>query len=244
MSVAAPRYLAAGDRGLVVEFSDRIDPAAEAEVRSLDAALTRAMVPGVVELVPTYRSLLILFDPDVITAATLTVQVGALLGQPHAAAPAGRWRVPACYDPAVAEDIGEAAGRLGLAPGRLAALHAAATFRVAMYGFAPGYAYLSGCPDALAIARRATPRPPVPAGSLLIAGGQALVAPVAMPTGWYMIGRTPAVTFAPATAQPFLFDVGDEIRFEPVDAASFAALAARAAAGEAIIRREAAEAPA
>lgn len=236
MTRPPPRLLAAGDRGLVVEFADRIDPRAEVEVRALDAALTRAALPGIDELVPTYRSLLILFDPERLSAAALEASVRDLLGHPHAPPPPRRWTVPACYDPAVAEDIAEAAARLEITPERLAAAHAGATFHVAMYGFAPGYAYLSGCPAELAIPRRATPRGIVPANSLLIAGGQALVAPVPMPTGWYMVARTPARTLDLAAPAPFLFDVGDEIRFEPIDAAAFADLDARAATGEPVIR--------
>ena len=100
-----------------------------------------------------------------------------------------------------------------------------------MYGFAPGFTFLGGLPEALAISRRATPRPPAPEGSLLIAGGQALITTIAMPTGWYVIGQTPVRKFDKARARPFLADVGDEIAFEPIDLATFDSLRRDAAAG-------------
>jgi KipI family sensor histidine kinase inhibitor len=105
-----------------------------------------------------------------------------------------------------------------------------------MYGFAPGWAYLSGLPPALALPRRTSPRDRIPAGSLIIAGGQAIVAGMAMPSGWHIIGRTPERMFAPARAEPFLFAVGDRLAFQPVDLATFHALAARAEAGEVLAR--------
>ncbi|MFN3577738.1 MAG: carboxyltransferase domain-containing protein, partial [Tabrizicola sp.] len=132
----------------------------------------------------------------------------------------------------LAEDLAEAAALAGITPERLCALHTGADWRVAMFGFAPGFAYLSGCPDALAVPRRAAPRPPCPPGSVMIAAGQSLIAPTPMPTGWYVIGRTPLATFRPEAADPFPLSVGDAVTFEPVDAAAFAALSRRAAAGE------------
>lgn len=232
-----PRFLDAGDGGLVVEFGGAIDPLAEAAVRALDEALAADPPPGVLERVPTYRSLLILFDPDETGADALERAVRDRLAHPGAARSGRRWLVPACYDPEVAEDLAEAAVKLGVTPGEVVRRHGEAVFRVAMYGFAPGYAYLSGCPRDLAVPRRATPRAPVPANSLMIAGGQALIASVPMPTGWYVVGRTAERSFAPERADPFLFAVGDEVRFEPVDLHVFRGLEQRAAAGERVARR-------
>jgi inhibitor of KinA len=116
------------------------------------------------------------------------------------------------------------------------ALHSGATYRIYMYGFAPGFAYLGGLPEELAISRRATPRPRAEANSLLIAGGQALIATVQMPTGWHVLGRTPERFFSIARDPVVLAAVGDEVRFDPVDEPTFADLAARAEAGEVIAR--------
>lgn len=149
-----------------------------------------------------------------------------------------RWRIPACYDPPHGEDIAEIAATLGLSQERVIALHANARYRVYMYGFAPGWTFLGGLPQELAIPRRAVPRHPAPPGSLLIAGGQALIAGCAMPTGWYSVGRIPAKVFDPGRERIFLAGVGDEVCFDRIGLAEFEALGAAAEAGELVARHE------
>ena len=156
-----------------------------------------------------------------------------------AAQPSARWRIPCCYDPPLAEDIEEAAAALGLSPKQLGQLHAGGDYRAYMYGFAPGWCYLGGLSEALKVARRATPRGPTPPGAVLIGGGLTLIAAGSMPTGWYVIGRTPERLFALDRAPPLLIEPGDRIVFESVDAQRFAALEARAAGGEIVAEREA-----
>jgi KipI family sensor histidine kinase inhibitor len=116
-------------------------------------------------------------------------------------------------------------------------LHAGAVYRVAMFGFAPGWAYLSGLPAALTLPRRASPRDRIGDGSLIVAGGQAIVAALAMPSGWHILGRTAERLFAPARDPVFLLSPGDRLSFDPVDAATHAALSARTAAGEVVARQ-------
>lgn len=236
----AYRLLDAGERALVVEFGSTVDPAINGYVLALDAAVNAARIDGVRETVPTYRSLMIHYDPLVVSRQTLAERVAAIeAAHIEAPKPGARWTLPCCYDPAIAEDIHQVAELTGLDVARIVELHAGAAYRVYMYGFAPGYCYLGGLPKELAVSRRATVRPPTPENTILIGGGLALVATFSMPTGWYVVGRTPERMFALHRARPFLVDVGDELRFEPVDAATFAALDARAAAGETIARREA-----
>jgi inhibitor of KinA len=114
------------------------------------------------------------------------------------------------------------------------ALHAGATFRVVMYGFAPGWAYSSGLPPALTLPRRATPRDMIPAGSLIIAGGLAIVAAMPMPSGWHIIGQTAVRLFAPEREPVFLLAPGDRLQFELVDLPTHQALKAT---GGAIARK-------
>ncbi|ACL56111.1 5-oxoprolinase subunit B family protein [Methylobacterium nodulans] len=244
--MTGPRLLDAGEAALVAEFGDRVDPAISDLVLALDDALRADPLAGLRETVPTYRSLMIHYDPLVLDRETLAARVRALAdraGEPgpgearHAGA---RWILPCCYDPALAEDIGAVAEAIGRPVAEVARLHAGAEYRVYMYGFAPGFAYLGGLPEALAVSRRATPRPPHPPNALMIGGGLAAVGSVPMPTGWYVIGRTPERLYAPDRENPFPVSVGDTLRFEPVDAATFADLDARAAAGERVGRREAA----
>lgn len=236
---AAPRFLPAGESALVVEFGAAIDPALNDKVRAFDHALAAASIPGIVETVPTYRSLMIHFDPRQLATDALIAELSKLPIGPNAAAKPKHWSIPACYEPPHAEDLAEVAAALGLTPERVVALHAGAEYRVYMFGFAPGYAFLGGLPAELNISRRPKPRPPVPQGALLIAGGQALIANRPMPTGWYNLGATPALLFDPKRSPPVALDIGDRIRFAPVDGATFARLRQVAADGAAVIEKKA-----
>lgn len=228
-----PRFLDAGETALVVEFGQTIDPVASARVLALDAALTAVAPTGVVECVPTYRSLMIHYDPLILSRAALVAAVAACLGAPAPmASPRRLWTLPACYDAAFAEDLDHISASTGLTRAQVVKAHATARLTVTMYGFAPGWAYLGGLPPALTLPRRTSPRARIPAGSLIIAGGQAIVGTMEMPSGWHILGRTPERLFRPDRVPPFLVAVGDVVTFAPVDLATFAMLGARAAAGE------------
>jgi inhibitor of KinA len=233
------RVLPAGESALIVEFGAAIDPVLHDRVLALDAALAAQPLDGVLETVPTYRSLMIHFAPRRWSHQALAEALHARAA-PARDARTGvqRWIIPACYEEVCAEDRDEAARALSLPPEKIGELHAAATYRVYMYGFAPGYVFLGGLPKELGISRRATPRPPIPPGALLIAGGQALIAHLPMPTGWYQIGRTPWKTFDIGREPPVLLQAGDQVRFEAIDAAHFERLREEAGSGAMIIRKE------
>jgi KipI family sensor histidine kinase inhibitor len=233
-----PRFLDAGEAALVVEFGRTVDPAINDRVLALDAALAADPPDGLRELVPTYRSLMIHYDPLRLDREALVSTVRDRLAGPVAPATTGAcWIMPCCYEDGFGEDLGEAAGLLGITPEKLVALHSGATLRMYMYGFAPGFSYLGGLPEALAISRRATPRPPHAAGAVAIGGGLGSIATVSMPTGWYVVGCTPERLYAPERQSAFLMQPGDALRFEPIDAATYHALADRAVAGEVVARR-------
>ncbi len=225
----------------MAEFGTTVDPAIHDRVLALDDALRAAPPAGPARDGADYRSLMIHYDPLVLDRDDLAARVTALAAARRGPARRRPLDLPCCYDPACAEDIGAVAQATGLTVERVAALHAGAEYRVYMYGFAPGFAYLGGLPKDLAVSRRATPRPPHPANALLIGGGLAAVGTFPMPTGWYVIGRTPERLYAPQRPEPFPVAVGDTLRFEAIDAATFADLESRAAAGEIVAqRREAA----
>jgi KipI family sensor histidine kinase inhibitor len=235
--MSGPRLLDAGETALVVEFGDRIDEAIAARVIALDRELSRDPAAGVRELVPTYRSLMIHYDPLAIGRDEVARLVDRALQDEGAAQGPGRhWRIPACYDPALGEDLAHVAASTGLTTGQVVALHSGARYRVVMYGFAPGWAYMSGLPAALSLPRRASPRDRIPAGSLIVAGGQAIVASGAMPSGWHILGRTAERLFAPHRDPAFLLEVGDSLSFEAVDLATHESLSARSAEGEVVAR--------
>jgi KipI family sensor histidine kinase inhibitor len=235
---ATPRFLDSGEAALVVEYGQAIDPAIHERVLALDDALRAASIYGVVETVPTFRSLMIHYDPLRIERGSLIAAIGAL----EAAPPAERrspaeWTIPCCYEGGLGEDLGEIARLTGLPEQGVAELHAGATYRAYMYGFAPGFCYLGGTPDRLAVSRRATPRPPTRPNVVLVAGGLSLISTVSMPTGWWIIGTTPERLYAPDRDPAFLISVGDSVRFEPIDRVTFDLLERRAAMGELVARK-------
>ncbi len=234
---ALPRILACGDSAVSVEFGDSVDPMLNARVLALDAALSANPVPGIVETVPTYRSLLIHFDPLTTDFEALLLRIEVEAAKPAASLPrVRRWRVPVVYGGAFGMDLDDLAARHAMTPQALVALHAAAVYRVYMIGFMPGFAYLGGLDSRLATPRRFEPRLETPSQSVSIGGAQTAISSVAGPSGWHMIGRTPARGFMPGRDPVFLYDAGDEIVFEPIDAGEWDTLDAAAARGEPVAR--------
>ncbi|PWC34052.1 5-oxoprolinase subunit PxpB [Azospirillum sp. TSO35-2] len=222
-AVPPPILRAAGDSALIVELGDGIEPALNDAVHRLDRRIADAGLPGIVETVPTYRSILVQFDPaltgaDALGGALLDLAAG--LGA-AAAEPALRWIVPVCFGGAHGEDLDEVARRSGLTAAEVVALHCAADYRVYMLGFSPGFAYLGGLPAVLHQPRRENPRMVTPAGSVMQGGEQAAISPIAMPSGWHLLGRTPARTFDLRREPPFLLAPGDRIRFTAISAAEY-----------------------
>jgi len=227
------RYLDSGETMLVVEFGDVVDAALNERVLTLDEALAEADVPGIVETVPTFRSLAIHYEPLDLPREALIERVEAIAaGAGRSARTTRRWRVPVCFEQPHGEDLAEVAAKLNLSPERLVALACSTPLRVHMYGFAPGFAYLGGLPEEIQVARRPSPRPPHPANAVMIGGGMAAVASFPMPTGWWVIGRSAERLYAPTREPVFLVTAGDEIVLEPIDIGTFDALEARVAAGE------------
>lgn len=242
MNQKTPRFLDCGEAALSVEFGGVVDPEVNARVLALDARLCAVPPQGLRETTPSYRALLLRYEPLEISRDSLIDLIMGLIervdAQAQALQPAVRWTVPCCYDPEFAEDIGEAAAQLGRSAQSLAKSHAGADYRAYMYGFAPGWCYLGGLPQGLAIPRRVSPRGPTPPGAALIGGALSLIASNPMPTGWYVVGRTPERMFSLRRDPPFLIAPGDAVRFEPIDAETFRMLDARALAGETVARRE------
>lgn len=233
----SPRLLDAGDAAVTIEFGDHIGGELVARVvaleRALDAARARGELPGVVETVPTFRSLTVLYDPLQTQRALLDPALRSLLQQSDRAepAPSRRWRLPVCYGEGFGADLAEVASATGLAPDEVVRLHSATEFSVYMLGFMPGFAFMGDLPPVLAVPRRREPRLRVPAGSVAITGGLSAVYPWESPGGWSLLGRCPVPLFDAAAATPALLAPGDRVRFEPVSAARFAELQEQVRAG-------------
>ena len=238
------RLLDAGDSAVTVEFGDHITPALVAQVAAFDRALAaarqRGQLPGVVEAMPTFRSLTLLYDPLQTGRASIDPVLHTLLAgldlptspaQPATTAPR-RWRLPVCYGGEFGADLAAVAAATGLAADAVVALHANTDFSVYMIGFMPGFPFMGGLPARLKMPRLRQPRLRVPAGSVAITGGLTAIYPWQSPGGWQLIGRCPVPLFDSALASPSLLAPGDTVRFEAVDASRLAALDAALRAGE------------
>lgn len=220
--MTATLFRPVADTGLLVEFGVHARPATLAKVRQLDAALRRHGFPGFRESVPAMVNLLVLFDPLVIGHVGAEAHLRGLI-RDAAGVSDGRTtrQVDICYEDDLAPDLAAVAAASGLAPAAVIAAHLGGDYAVAMYGFAPGYAYLTGVPAPLHLPRKPAARRAVPAGSVIIAGAQCLVTTLTMPTGWWIIGRSPTAILRDDPARPFLFEVGDKLRFRRIDRTAF-----------------------
>jgi KipI family sensor histidine kinase inhibitor len=228
-----PRLLPSGDSAITVEYSRDIDDGANRSVLALDRSLTRAPIAGVTEAVPTYRSLLVHYDPVQIDFDTLSERLLALAKSPgEATASARRWRIPVAYGGEHGIDLEDVAKALNSTPDDIVARHLAGNYRVAMIGFTPGWSYLSGLEKSLHMPRRQNPRLLTPAGTISIGGVQTGVQCLAGPSGWHLLGRTPVRTYQLHRDPTFLLEPGDYVTFSRIDAKTFAEQDRAAEAGE------------
>lgn len=223
MSRHFPAFTPIAEHSLLVEFGDAIEDAIHARVLDLDRALAEAPFAGFLEAVPSYAALLIRFDP-LLTDHTMAETATRKLMH-HARPPsAGRTHeVQVCYDADLAPDLAAVAEQAGMTPDAVIAAHLSGRYQVYMYGFAPGYAYLAGVPQPIRLPRKPAARRDVPAGSVLIAGAQCLVSTLTMPTGWWIIGRSPSRILTGDPQRPFLFDVGDHVQLRRISRAELEA---------------------
>lgn len=231
------RLLDAGDAAVTVEFGDVISRELVARVaaleHALDAARARGELPGVIETVPTFRSLTLLYDPLQTGRAQLDPALRALLRGAAAvqASAARRWRLPVCYGDGFGADLLDVAAATGLSPEAVVQLHSGTEFSVYMLGFMPGFPFMGELPAALSVPRRREPRLRVPAGSVAITGSLSAIYPWESPGGWSLLGRCPVPLFDAEAATPALLAPGDKVGFEPVSAERYAELQARVLAG-------------
>jgi 5-oxoprolinase (ATP-hydrolysing) subunit B len=232
-TLSPPRLLPSGDSAITVEFSRNIDDAANQRVLALDATLAREAIAGVTETVPTYRSLLVHYDPVQIDFDSLSGKLVSLALQPiPPVTKTRRWRIPVVYGGEHGIDLWDVAKTLNTTPDDIVARHVAGDYRVAMIGFTPGWSYLSGLEKSLHIPRRQNPRLLTPAGTISVGGVQAGVQCLAGPSGWHLLGRTAAKTYQLHRDPTFLLEPGDRVTFSAVDAKTFAEQDRAAEAGE------------
>jgi inhibitor of KinA len=219
VSDVAYRIVSAGDSAIVVEFEPRIDLAVNARAIACADAVQAAGVPGVRDVVPTYRSVAIYFDPlrTDVNALNAGVERAVASAEQSAAAAHEPIRVPVCYGGEFGPDLPAVAAYARCSEDDVIYAHASTIYRVFMLGFVPGFAYLGIVDERIAMPRHAVPRVRVPARSVAIAGVQTGIYPGDTPGGWQLIGRTPVPPFDPNRPEPFLMKAGDAVQFYAID---------------------------
>lgn len=226
----APRFLWAGDSAVAIQFGDDISPLLASRVHRAAGALEGANLPWLVEVLPSYRSVLAEFDPRLISpTAALEVLQDIVKTSDTSDGPRGDEKkaesdivtIPVCYGGQFGPDLDDVAAHTGLSPDEVIALHSEPLYLVYMIGFTLGFPYLGGMNPRIATPRLATPRTVVPAGSVGIAGNQTGVYPSASPGGWRLIGRTHLRLADPSADPPCLLRAGNRIRFVPVDESTY-----------------------
>lgn len=234
MSVSdQPRLIPCGDAAIAVEFGSEIDPEISDRVLALDHALATAPHPAMRETVPTYRSLLVYYDPLIAGFEAMARFIQELAQHLQPGLAAGRhWRVPVVYGDDFGIDLASVAQRAGMSEAEVVRRHTAGRYRVYMLGFLPGFSYLGGLDPLLATPRRDDPRLVTPSGTISIGGIQAGIQCLEGPSGWHLLGRTPVRTYHPKRAPMFLIAPGDEVTFVAIPADAWPALDAAADAGD------------
>jgi KipI family sensor histidine kinase inhibitor len=217
------RLLPLGDAALTVEFGNEIDPALNARVIAFAETVRAHTWAGVVDIVPTYRSVTIHVDPlrmDVTTLSDRLLQLPHTVAR-HATSSVTHHTISVLYGGEWGPDLEDVAAFAKMSTADVIQLHSSVQYRVYMLGFSPGFPYLGAVPEPLAMPRLATPRTRVRAGSVGIAGNQTGIYPTSTPGGWRLIGRTPLALYRPNSSKPFLFSPGDVVRFEPIGPQEF-----------------------
>lgn len=230
--------LDAGDAALTIEFGDAIDPHLLAAVNALDVAIALRQaeggLAGLIETMPTFRSLTLFYDPLATGREALLGELQPLLGTVgHGTSVSGRhWRLPVCYEGESALDLAEVARTLGIAEAEVVALHSGAAYRVYMLGFLPGFPFMGDLPEKLRLPRRGEPRLRVPPGSVAIATGLTAIYPWESPGGWHLLGRCPVPLFDARRDSPSLLAAGDRVRFVSIGTDEFHAIEAGVRSGD------------
>lgn len=207
----------------MVELGDRIDVRLNNRVRALTLAIEQAALPGVLEVVPTYRSLAIAYDPLEVEAERLTARIAETLRHLREIRlpPPKVVRIPTVYGGAYGPDLPFVARHNGLTEEEVIRIHSRTRYHVYMIGFAAGFAYLGGLSRRIATPRLESPRLRVPVGSVGIGGIQTGVYPAETPGGWRIIGRTYVKLFDPLREPPTPMDPGDKVQFIPISEAEY-----------------------
>ncbi len=227
------RFLLTGDTSLTVEFGNEISESIYARIHAFGIALSDSKIPGMIETVPTYRSVTVHYDPEVIRYEELVEKLQSLLGQLDQIQipPSQVLEIPVLYGGEMGPDLDFVAEHAGMTSEEVVKIHTSTEYLIYMLGFTPGFTYLGGMDERIATPRLKTPRVKIPAGSVGIAGSQTGVYPIDSPGGWQLIGQTPVHMYDADRAEPILPKAGQYIKFYAIDQAEYDRIAAEERAG-------------
>jgi len=221
------RIIAGSDTSIVIEFGDCIDRQLNARVLAAHSAIQNAGLLAVTETVPTFRSLMVHYDPLITGAKALIDELRPLLSNLGGSIGAARlWDLPACYGGDNGPDLDFVSQAAGITATETIRLHSQETYHVYMIGFLPGYPYMGDVAASLQLPRRENPRTRVPKGAIAIAKSMTAIYPLESPGGWHLIGRTPISLFTENISQPALLAPGDKVRFFCITSAEYLAIEA------------------
>lgn len=227
------RYLVSGDSAVCVEFGNEISPEINRKIRAFKIALEKEQIEGIVETVPTYRSLLVVYEPETVSFGELTKRfdevmkhIGSIRIPPPTVV-----EIPVLYGGEMGPDLEFVAEHNHMTPDEVIRLHTSEEYLIYMLGFIAGFPYLGGMNKKIATPRLKSPRVKIEGGSVGIAGEQTGIYPVASPGGWQLIGRTPVKLYDADREKPVLLEAGQYIKFRPVTEEEYKEIEEQAAAG-------------
>jgi KipI family sensor histidine kinase inhibitor len=217
------KILTAGDSSILIQFGNSIDPEINGKIAATVQLMREQHIEGVVDIIPAFCSLLINYDPRVISYDRMRTRMEQILSMEIASGTRKKkvYEIPVCYGGSFGPDLATIAEHAGLSPQEVIDIHASTDYLIYMLGFLPGFTYLGGLDERIHTPRLANPRIRIPAGSVGIGGSQTGIYPMDSPGGWQLMGMTPVKTYDPEREVPILVEAGDYIRFVPVDEAEY-----------------------
>ena len=227
----------AGDSSLLVEFGQEISPAINRKIAGLVQLIREQQIAGIVDMIPTYCSLLINYDPRVVLYDELAQRISALTKLELTSGSQRKrvYEIPVCYGGKYGPDLALIAQHAGLSEEEVIRIHSSSDYLIYMLGFLPGFTYLGGLDERIHTPRLPNPRLKIEAGSVGIGGSQTGIYPLDSPGGWNLMGMTPVKTYDPNREKPILVEAGEYIRFVPVDEAEYLRIAELVNKGEYLV---------